>query len=172
MTFSELAHARYSCRAFDPTRPVSDEELSQLLEQVRVAPTAKNLQPFRVWVFRSAEALDKIRSCTPCHFDAPLLALFGADDSQAFVRSPDGLNFAQVDASIAATHYMMAATDLGLESCWVGLLDVGRIHALFPETAGHALVGLFPTGHAAAAKGGPSPRHTQRKATDELVSML
>ena len=170
MSFATLAHERYSCRAFDPDLPVAADELAALLDVVRAAPTAKNLQPFHAWVFQDPEDLEKIRSCTPCHYGAPLLVLFGADEGQAFVRSDDGLNFAQVDAAIVATHYMLAAADLGLDTCWVGLIDVARVHELFPQTAGHTLVGLFPTGHALEGKGGPSERHTLRKPLDEIVS--
>ena len=78
MSFLDLATSRYSCRAFTD-EPVTQAELDQLLEAVRVAPTAKNTQPVKVWVFRSEKALNKIRTCTKCHFNAPLIVLFGAD---------------------------------------------------------------------------------------------
>ena len=173
MSFIDLATARYSCRAFTD-EPVTQAELDQLLEAVRVAPTAKNTQPVKVWVFRSAEALEKIRACTRCHFDAPLLVLFGAD-SQAegvFVRPSDGQNAAIGDAVIVATHYMLEAEDLGLNTCWVGFFDTKAINEAFPQTVGYDLVGLFPTGHADPEKGGPGPRHPQRKTLGEYVEEL
>lgn len=170
MSFLDLVHARYSCRSFTE-EPVSQEELDQLLEAVRFAPTAKNAYPVKVWVFRSGEALAKIRTCTRCHFNAPLLVLFGADaaDESVFIRPSDGQNAAVGDANIVATHYMLEAKDLGLDTCWVGLFDTNKINEAFPETVGYDLVGLFPTGHAEAEKGGPSPRHTERK---ELASFV
>ena len=173
MSFIDLATERYSCRAYTD-EPVTDEQLAQLLEAVRVAPTAKNAQPVKVWVFRSEEALAKIRQCTRCHFGAPLLVLFAADpaDETAFVRPSDGQNAALGDAVILGTHYMLQAKDLGLDTCWVGFFDTPKINELFPETAGYELVGLFPTGHADPDKGGPSPRHTQRKELAEYVVEL
>lgn len=173
MSFLELVHNRYSCRAFTD-EPVTQAELDQLLEAVRFAPTAKNTQPIKVWVFRSEEALAKIRPCTRCHFDAPLIVLFGADanDENVFVRPSDGQNAALGDANIVATHYMMEAEDLGLNTCWVGFFDTPMINAAFPETVGYDLVGLFPTGHADPEKGGPSPRHPQRKELSAFVTEL
>ena len=170
MSFLDLAAARYSCRAFTD-EPVTQAELEQLLEAVRVAPTAKNAQPVKVWVFRSAEALKKIRACTRCHFDAPLLVLFGADPAAegVFVRPSDGQNAAIGDAVIVATHYMPEAKDLGLDTTWVGFFDTPAINEAFPETRGYELVGLFPTGHADPEKGGPSPRHAQRKELADYV---
>ena len=173
MSFLDLVHARYSCRAFTD-EPVTDEELAKLLEAVRFAPTAKNTYPVKAWVFRSEDALAKIRTCTPCHFGAPLLVLFGADaaDEGVFVRPSDGQNAAIGDATIVATHYMLEAKDLGLDTTWVGFFDTTKINEAFPETCGYDLVGLFPTGHADAEKGGPSPRHTQRKELGQFVTEL
>lgn len=173
MSFLDLVHARYSCRAFTD-EPVTDDELAKLLEAVRFAPTAKNAQPVRVWVFRSDEALAKIRACTSCHFGAPLLVLFGADAGAegVFVRPSDGQNAALGDATIVAAHYMLEAKDLGLDTTWVGFFDTGKINEAFPQTVGYDLVGLFPTGHADPEKGGPTPRHTQRKELAEFVQEL
>lgn len=173
MSFLDLARARYSCRAFT-SEPVTDEQLAKLLEAVRLAPTAKNTYPVKVWVFRSDEALDKIRTCTACHFNAPLVVLFGADPAAegVFVRPSDGQNAALGDATIVATHYMLEAKDLGLDTTWVGFFDTPKINEAFPETSGYELVGMFPTGHADPEKGGPSPRHTQRKELDEFVTVL
>jgi nitroreductase len=100
--------------------------------------------------------------------------LFGADeaDETAFVRPSDGQNAAIGVATIVATHYMLEAADLGLDTCWVGLIDTPKVNECFPETAGYALVGLFPTGHAQAGKGDASPRHTQRKELSEFVTTL
>ena len=173
MSFIDLATSRYSCRAFTD-EPVTQAELDQLLEAVRVAPTAKNAQPLKVWVFRSDEALEKIHTCTPCHFGAPLLVLFGADSKAegVFVRPSDGQNAAIGDATIVATHYMLEAQDLGLNTTWVGFFDTVKINEVFPQTKGYDLVGLFPTGHAAPEKGEPSPRHTQRKELADYVEEL
>ena len=173
MPLLDLIHKRHSCRSFTD-EPVTDAELAQLLEAVRFAPTAKNTQPVHVWVLKSDEALEKIRTCTRCHFNAPLLVLFGADPNEdgVFVRPADGQNAALGDATIVATHYMLEAADLGLDTCWVGFFDTNAINEAFPETKGYELVGLFPTGHADPEKGGPSPRHEQRKELDDFVTEL
>ena len=103
-----------------------------------------------------------------------MLVLFGADsnDEAVFVRPSDGQNAAIGDAVIVATHYMLEAKDLGLDTTWVGFFDTNMINEAFPQTRGYDLVGLFPTGHAAPGKGDPSPRHTQRKALSEYVEEL
>ena len=74
MKFSELAAQRYSVRRFD-SRPVEQDVLDQILETGRLAPTAKNLQPQRIYVVRSEVLLAKLRAITAMTFDAPKLGL-------------------------------------------------------------------------------------------------
>lgn len=63
MEFMKLAAQRYSVRKFSDA-PVEPEKLSAVLEARNVAPTAKNLQPQRIYVLSSAEALEKVDGLT------------------------------------------------------------------------------------------------------------
>ena len=172
MKFSELVKSRYSCRKF-LMRAVEDEKLTAILEAGRLAPTAKNVQPFKLWVFRSEDALDKIKSCTPFAWmkDVPVVIGVGGTTEGAFVRPSDNRNFEDVDASIVATHIMLAVEAEGLGTTWVGFFDVNKVRELFPETAGYDLVALFPVGYP-ASDAAPSDRHEIRKSLDELAEYL
>ena len=172
MTFLELAAERYSCRKFSD-KPLDEADMAVLLKAAQIAPTAKNAQPFHIWTMTSPVAVEKVRSATPCHFNAPAYVLFGAKKAEAYEREEDGYNFAVGDAVIAATHFILAAADLGINTCWVGRFDPTKINELFPETQGYELVGLFDVGYAAEdAAAGPSPRHTEAKPLEELVTSL
>lgn len=172
MNFLELVHARYSCRKFS-NKPVSDETLNAILEAGIYAPTAKNVQPVKLWLIKSPEALDKIRSCTPFPWmqNAQAVIAVGGTATGAFVRPSDNRNFGDVDASIVATHIMLAIHALGLGSTWVGYFDSVKAMELFPEMTGWDLVGLFPVGWP-ADDAEPSDRHSLRKSADEIVSVL
>lgn len=172
MTFSELVKARYSCRKFSD-KPVSDELISKILEAGIYAPTAKNVQPVKLWVMKSPEALEKIRSCTPFQWMANAQAVIavGGTPEGAFVRPSDGRNFEDVDASIVATHIMLAIHALGLGSTWVGYFDTVKTKELFPEMKDYDLVALFPVGYP-ADDAAPSDRHAVRKSCEEMVKFL
>ena len=86
MEFAEVIKERYSVRDFAPT-PIEEEKLSAILEAGRVAPTAANKQPWKVYVICSAEGLEKIRSITRCAFNAPAVLLFVYDE-EAVWKSP------------------------------------------------------------------------------------
>ena len=52
MEFLELAKKRFSVRKFED-KPVEEEKLQKIMEAGRVAPTAKNFQPTKVYVIKS-----------------------------------------------------------------------------------------------------------------------
>ena len=172
MTYTELVKARYSCRKFS-NKPVSDELIRKVLEAGRLAPTAKNVQPVKIWVLRSDDALAKIKSCTPFKWldNAQAVIAVGGTHEGAFVRPSDGRNFEDVDAGIVATHIMLAIHDLGLGSTWIGMFDAPKAAELFPDMKGWDMVALFPIGWS-ADDAMPSERHELRKSVDEMVKYL
>ena len=170
MDFLELAKARYSCRKFSG-RAVEKEKLEKIIEAAIAAPTAKNLQPWRLWVLQSGEAMAKVKEVTACHFGAPVVLAVGGCAKDAWVRPFDQRNFEDVDAAIVGTHIMLAVQELGLGTTWVGYFDEPKMKKLFPEMAEYDLVALFPIGYP-ADDAAPADRHNQRKAKEELVCCL
>ena len=171
MEFAEVIKERYSVRDFAPT-PIEEEKLSAILEAGRVAPTAANKQPWKVYVICSAEGLEKIRSITRCAFNAPAVLLFVYDE-QAVWKSPlePGFNSGHQDVSIVATHMMLAAWDLGIGSCWVNFFpntDTAKAFGL-PESEKAVL--LLPIGYP-GEKAAPSPMHSMYKPMEELAKFL
>ncbi len=169
MEFQELIRQRYSVRSFSP-RPVEDEKLQKILEAGQAAPTARNGQPQRVLVVKSPEALEKIRQCTPCHYNAPVVLVMCRRPSDAPIDPEKGVNGdpTPLDASIALTHMMLCAADLGLGSCWVGLYYKDKLRQMFHVPEGLEIVSLLPIGYP-AEDAAPGPAHTQRLPLSETV---
>lgn len=160
MSFLELARKRYSVRKFSG-RAVEEEKAEQILEAGRAAPTACNLQPQRILVLRGGEALDKLKGCTDCHFDAPLAFIVCYDKNSAWVRSFDGAGSGEIDASIVATHMMMAAADAGLGSTWVMYFDPGAVRRVYNLPEDFVPVAILPVGYP-AEDAEPSEKHFAR----------
>lgn len=55
------------------------------------------------------------------------MVLILAYDMTEAARHPDVCDFGVVDTSIVATHMMLAAEELGLHTCWVGLIDPSEL---------------------------------------------
>lgn len=169
MDFAKLAAERYSLRKFSD-RPVEAEKLSAVLEAGRNAPTAHNLQPQRIFVLQSSEALEKVDGCTGAHFHPPVMLLVAYDPEAAWKREDDGKNHGEIDAAIAVTQMMLQAADLGLGTTYVGMFDPEKLHAAFPELAGLTPIALLPMGYPAEGAH-PSRLHTDRKPLAGAVSV-
>ena len=120
MEYSELITKRYSVRAYRPDQ-VEDEKLQNVLEAARLAPTAANRQPIQLVVMHTTGREEEIRKIyhRPWFVQAPLVIAVCALSSQAWVRESDRFNARLIDAAIVADHLILAATNLGLGTCWI-----------------------------------------------------
>jgi len=136
MDFQELIKRRYSVRAYKPD-PVGEDKLARVLEAARLAPTACNLQPFRIIVIRTEGRKEELRRIYGRDWfsQAPLVLAVCALPKESWVRKYDGWKAAEVDASIAMTHIVLAAADEGLGTCWI---------AAFNPQAAREVLGLPP----------------------------
>lgn len=171
MDFDQLARERYSVRSY-ADRPVEQDKLDRVLEAGRLAPTAKNNQPVRTYVVRSAEGIARMRSLTRCAFDAPVVLMVTYDAQQEWHNPFDGrITSGPQDATLVGTHMMLEATDLGLGTCWVNYFDVAKVHDAFGLPENEVLLFLMPLGYP-SDKARPSERHESRRPLSETVGEL
>lgn len=168
MDFLTLAEKRYSVRNFDP-RPVEEEKLHAVLEAARLAPTAINLQPQRIYILKTAEVREKMVALCPFTFSAPVLLLVCADEERAW-HSPiePGYSSGEVDAAIAATHMMLAAAEQGLGTTWVRGFHSGQVQHALGLPPHIRPVCLLPLGYP-GEKARPARLHTESRELEELV---
>lgn len=168
-TFLQLAKDRFSVRYYAKT-PVEQEKIDAILEAARVAPTAKNIQPFHIYVLKSAEAISKINKLSRCAYEAPVVFVVCYDKSKAWVSPFDANdNSGVMDASIVGTHMMLEATEQGLGSCWVKLFDPKELAAAFgiPENLTPSF--LLDVGY--PLKGtAPSKMHFQKREVKDFTT--
>lgn len=164
MRFMELIQNRYSVRTYKPD-PVEEEKLHQVLEAARLAPTAANRQPFRLLVVhtegRQAE-LQRIYN-REWFTQAPLVLCICAVANEGWVRM-DGKPYVDVDVAIAFDHLVLAATDLGLGTCWIAAFDPAAARQVLALPDEMEPIAFTPLGYPA-----DSPRPKRRKALSDLV---
>ena len=167
MGFLELAEQRYSVRAYKST-PVEDEKLEKVLEAARLAPTASNRQPFRLIVIHTNGREEELRRIySPSWFvEAPIVICICGIPSQSWVRR-DRKDYRDVDVAIAMDHLILAATDLGLGTCWVGAFNTEEARRILRLPDDVEPIAFTPLGY---PDDQPSPRHKIRKSIHELVS--
>ncbi|MCD4828731.1 MAG: nitroreductase family protein [Candidatus Cloacimonetes bacterium] len=167
MQFLKLAKKRYSARAFTD-KPVSRKDLEQVLEAARIAPSAKNLQPLHLIVFTEPEMRKKVFSAYPRRWiDQAQAVVVCCVDRSICWRRPDGKSYGDIDAAIAIDHMTLAAAELGLGTCWVGLFNAYELSLILELPSHIDVVALLPIGW--PAKHAASSRHNERKSLDQMV---
>lgn len=158
MGFIDLAKSRESVRSYS-NRPVDKETLLKILEAGRIAPTGANRQPQRFVIIRDEDGMARLKKAANT-FHAPLVILVCADHKQSWKRSYDRKDIADIDASIATTHMMLQATELGLGSVWICHFDPAVIKTEFNLPDHVEPVNILAIGYAEGpAK--PADRHTE-----------
>jgi len=132
-TFLELAAARRSIRKYKAS-PVEREKLALCLEAARQAPSACNAQPYRFIVMDEPALKEKFCAAvfpgvySACRFAAaaPVMVAVVADTGKLSAwlgNQIQDTNFRLVDIGIAAEHFVLAAAEQGLGTCWLGWFD-------------------------------------------------
>ena len=168
MEFVEVIKNRCATRKFSNTKPTR-ELINQVLEAGRIAPTAKNNQPERIYIIETEESLRKLDEATPCRYNAPVVLMVCANKAEAFTKG-DHSSY-EMDASIVATHLMLMATNLGLDNIWIEMFDREKLISLFSLEENIEPVCLIPIGY--KAEDCPeSINHHNRKALTEIVKYI
>ena len=166
MEFEELLRERYSCRKFT-NKEVEKELLDKVLEAGRLAPTAKNQQPFKIYIFKSEESLKKIDQISPCRYGAPVVLGFVYDRNQEWRHPVNKTNHSgNEDVAIVATHVMLEAKNVGLDTCWVKMFDNEKFEKIFDLPSNEKSVLIMPLGYGEI---GPAPLHKNKKDMSKLV---
>ena len=170
MDFKEVIEKRYSCRKFDG-RKIEREQLNAILEAGRIAPTAKNLQEQRIYVVESEKGLEAVDKLTPCRYGAPTVIVVAYDKNNVFTYPGGRINSGAEDATIVATHMILAAANEGVDSVWLNFFDpdIAAKELGLPEN--EEIVMMMPLGFAAEGAG-PSPQHASKKDLSETVSYI
>lgn len=170
MEFREVVKSRYSCKKYSD-RQVEKEKLAAILEAGRLAPTAKNLQEQHVYVLQSEDALRKIDAVTPCRYGAPTVLVVAFDRNNVFTYPGDKRDSGIEDATIVATHMILAAADEGVDSCWINFLDPEKLAEILALPENEEVLMVMDLGYAAEGAG-PLPNHESRKPLEETVTYL
>ncbi|MGF7117346.1 nitroreductase family protein [Methanobacterium oryzae] len=164
MEFLELAKKRYSVRAYK-NEAVEEEKLNAILKTARFAPTAVNYQPFQIIVIKTEGREEELKRIYQAEWfsEAPIIICVCAIPDNAWKRR-DGKNYADVDATIVMDHIILAATSMGLGTCWIGAFDVNAAKEILNLPDGVEPLVFTPVGYPADQIG-----EKKRKEISELV---
>jgi len=158
LEFSKVLRKRRSIRSYKDT-PVNKELIIKVLEAARIAPSAAHRQPWHYIVVEDEETRIKLAGRQSWAAEAPVLIVALADT----VASP---NMCYNDVGISFEHLILAATDLDLGTCWLGLTRRDEeIRELLEVPDNFKVIAMTPLGYHEV-----SPDHKDRKSLEEISS--
>lgn len=170
MEFTQVVNGRYSCKKYSD-KPVDDALIEQILLAGRAAPTAKNLQEQKVYVVRSKPMLELLDTQTRCRYNAPVVLVVAYNSENVFTYPGGKKNSGAEDATIVATHMILAAYNAGVDSCWVNVFDPDELKKALGLPENEEILMLMDLGYG-TDDAGPLPNHSSRKDLSETVKYL
>lgn len=171
MDLFETIQARQSVRAYQ-ARDIEEEKLEAILSAANQAPSAGNLQAYEIYLTRERglkQALARAAGDQEFLTQAPVLLVFCVHPARSATRY--GQRGRQLyclqDAAIAVAYAQLAATALGLGTCWVGAFDDQGVAKALSLPRWIRPVAVLPVGYPAE-----SPARTPRRPLADLVHPL
>jgi nitroreductase len=170
MEFSDVVHSRRSVRDFTEKK-IDAKILGKIVEAALRAPSAGNLQSYRIHIVRNQEAREGLAIAADQHFlaRAPVVLVFCADITRAEGRYGErGAElYAVQDATIACVYAQLAAADEKLGSVWVGAFEPLEVARLVNAVAYEVPVAMLALGYPNG-----NPPATPRRPAEEIVKEI
>jgi nitroreductase len=174
-TFLALVRRRYSCRAYSRT-PVEREKIELIIEAARLAPSACNIQGWRLVAADDPQVRDELvkkglGGAVPNRFAAAAPVIIAGCYEKDFLThrvgaTLKGIDYWQVDMGIVGEHLALMAAALGLGTCWIGWFKAQAVKKILGVPRGAEVVFLMTLGYPAEAAG----REKARKKRDEIFA--
>jgi nitroreductase len=144
---------RRSIHAFKPDK-VSKKSLYRLLDAARWAPSAGNLQSWEFIIVEDETAKRQLASAALGQefiSEAPVVLVACADTERSGLKygARGKYFYSIVDAAAAIENLMIAATAMGLGTCWVGSFNNNIVRDTLGLPEGIAPVAIIPVGYPA-----------------------
>lgn len=144
--------------------PVPDEEIQYVLEAARLAPSWANNQCWKFVVVKDEEVKEELaRAGNEWIAQAPVIITACADPDKPGTKGDQP--YYLVDIGIAMEHLILAATERGLGTCWVGWFDEQQAKKALSVPENIRVVASTPLGYPDEE---PAPR--ARKTLEEITS--
>ena len=150
-TLMELIETRRSIRSYKD-QEIEEDKLNYVLQAFRKAPSAKNLQPWKLVVIKNKKILKDIAiACNNQTFmeEAPVIIAACAKEEEAYGTMGGYMNSYPIDIAIALEHLILAATEKGLGTCWIGAFKEQLVKDILGVPENVRVVALTPLGYPA-----------------------
>lgn len=167
MSVLDVIRQRRSVRVYKKD-PIPEEILLRVLEAARLAPSGKNLQPWKFVIVRDAKLKKKLAEASNKQSFiamAPLIVVACGFPGECYRSVGRYMLSWPVDVTIALEHMILQAQEEGLGTCWIGSFEEKEVKSILgvPDLA--RVLALTPLGYP-----GEVPEFRGRKSLAEIIS--
>lgn len=164
MDVSEAIRNRYSCRHYQD-KPLEQDKLAAVLEAARQAPSAKNLQDWRLVVVTDKQTKKKLAvvANNQTFLEEAGAIIIACTVSDHVMRC--GQAVGPIDVAIALEHIALQATELGLATCWIGSFYPDKVKPIVGIPDSVTIIELMALGYPADA-----PKEHRREPINRVTS--
>lgn len=176
MDLEKLYLTRQSTREYDPEKPVSDGDLKEICRLAQLAPSAVNSQPYKLHIVNGEKAVQFRK------FVQILGSNKWADNCPAFIAIEEGkpavlerlgqrlvkTEFVPIDIGILSAYLVLAAENMGIQTCIVGMRNEKAIAEFLGLKEGAKFPLVIALGY--AVDGYPI-REKKRKSFEDTVTL-
>jgi len=152
MEFESIIKSRESIRDY-ADKKVEDEKINFVLECARLAPSWTNKQCWQFIVVKDKKIIKDLSKTSIINRwlkNVPVIIVACGDPKQSGFRND--IDYFIVDVSIALEHLVLAATDKGLGTCWIGGFNGKKVKEILEIPENIRVVALTPLGYPAEKK--------------------
>jgi len=155
MNFFDVIKTRKSTRKYID-KPVEPEKLDQVMTAAQLAPSWRNGQCWKFVVVTDPTQKKELIRCTSTFNQSwmgkeyAIIVACGNPEHSGFRNEQ---RYYLVDVAIALEHLVLAATDLGLGTCWIGGFDEDKIKQVVKTPETYRVVALVALGYPAEKEG-------------------
>ena len=168
--FFETVRHRHSVRSYQSDLPVEKEKLHAILETACSAPSAGDLQAYKIVVITNTEMRRSLSNAAHEQSfiaEAPVTLIFCAEPARSEEKYGErGRNlYAMQDTTIAAAYAQLAIVAAGMASTWVGYFNEEKVKDIAKLDEGFVPIAMLSLGYPAEL-----PEPTARRKLDEVIT--
>ncbi|MGD9580487.1 MAG: nitroreductase family protein [Vampirovibrionia bacterium] len=152
MNFEEVLMNRSSIRAFK-SEQIEDSQIHHIIEQTVSAPSAGNLQAYKIHIIRCKQVLKELSDASTgadfIYKSAIAFVFIALPEESAKEYGKRGKElYALQDATIAASYCQLAITNQNLSSVWVGAFNTEAVSNILKLSKNEIPIAIIPAGKA------------------------
>lgn len=167
MSVLEVIKKRRSVRRYKEDL-IPGEVLLRVVEAARLAPSGKNLQPWKFIIVSDKVLKEKLARASAGQFfiaKAPVIIVGCGFPDNCYARMGRYMKSWPVDVTIALEHLILQAQEEGLGTCWIGSFEEEEVKAILNIPRNVRVLALTPLGYP-----DETPPFRKRKSLDKIIS--